>query len=160
MFTRKCAGAKRSLDTEPADSCLRGYTDGMEDPTVEIYERVGRDEPFYALVDAFYNGIEGDALLRPLYPDDLAPSKDHMALFLIQRFGGHTAYGDRRGHPRLRMRHLPFRIGVAEKDAWLRHMFAAIDAVPEFAPFRDALRRYFADSAAFLVNHSEVPTVS
>lgn len=132
----------------------------MDDPTVEIYERVGSDAPFYALVDAFYDGVETDQTLRPLYPNDLTKAKEHLALFLIQRFGGHAAYGDRRGHPRLRMRHVPFRIGVAEKDAWLTHMSAAVDATPAFAPFRDVLQRYFTDSANFLVNHSEIPSLS
>ena len=132
----------------------------MDDPTVEIYDRVGSDAPFYALVDAFYDGVETDPTLRPLYPNDLAKPKEHLALFLIQRFGGHTAYGDRRGHPRLRMRHVPFRIGVAERDAWLKHMNAAVDATPAFAPFHDVLQRYFTDSANFLVNHSEIPSVS
>lgn len=132
----------------------------MDDPTVEIYERVGSDAPFYALVDAFYAGVESDPTLRPLYPADLTHAKAHLALFLIQRFGGHTAYGDKRGHPRLRMRHVPFRIGVAEKDAWLKHMNAAVDATPAFGPFRDILERYFADSANFLVNHSEIPSIS
>lgn len=132
----------------------------MDDPTTEIYGHVGGDEPFYALVDAFYDGVETDPTLRPLYPDDLTKAKAHLALFLIQRFGGHTAYGDNRGHPRLRMRHVPFRIGVVEKDAWLTHMHAAVDATPAFAPFRDILRRYFDESAAFLVNHSEIPSIS
>ena len=114
---------------------------------------------FYALVEGFYEGVENDAVLRPLYPDDLSRAKQHLALFLIQRFGGPTHYGEQRGHPRLRMRHLPFRIGPAEKDAWLHHMNAAVEAIPEFAPFREALHDYFRSSAEFLVNHSEVPTV-
>ncbi len=128
------------------------------DPTTEIYNAVGGDAPFYALVEAFYAGVEIDPVLRPLYPDDLTDAKRHLALFLVQRFGGHGGYGEARGHPRLRMRHLPFRIGEREKDAWLRCMNAAVDAVPAFAPFREALRAYFAQSAAFLVNHAEVPT--
>lgn len=131
----------------------------MDDPTVEIYDAVGGDAPFYALVDAFYEGIETDPTLRPLYPDDLTKSKERMTLFLIQRFGGHTAYSDKRGHPRLRMRHVPFRIGVAERDAWLAHMSAAVDATPALAPFRDILHCYFTDSANFLVNHTEVPSI-
>jgi hemoglobin len=132
----------------------------MEDETTQIYEAVGGDAPFFALVEAFYAGVEADPVLRPLYPADLTEAKQHLALFLIQRFGGHTEYADRRGHPRLRMRHLPFRIREPEKEAWLRHMTAAVDAVPEFAPFRDPIHRYFADSAAFLVNQAEVPALA
>ncbi len=131
----------------------------MEDPTTEIYAHVGGDGPFYELVDAFYAGVEADPVLRPLYPDDLTQAKQHLALFLIQRFGGHTLYGTERGHPRLRMRHVPFQIGPAESDAWLRCMFYAVDTVPAFAPFQPILQKYFTDSAAFLINHHEIPVL-
>ena len=80
-------------------------------------------------------------------------------MFLIQRFGGPAQYQAERGHPRLRMRHMPFQIGPAESDAWLRCMFGALDAVPAFAPFVPILHTYFADSAAFLINHSEIPAI-
>lgn len=132
----------------------------MEDKTAEIYAQIGSDGPFYALVEQFYAGVEADPVLRPLYPSDLTHARQHLAWFLIQRFGGPTRYGDERGHPRLRMRHLPFRIGPEESAAWLRHMADALDAVPEFVPFRADLDRYFADSAAFMVNHAEVPAIS
>ena len=129
----------------------------MEDETAEIYSRIGSDAPFYVLVDAFYVGVEADIVLRPLYPTDLSDAKRHLVLFLIQRFGGHSQYGEERGHPRLRMRHVPFQIGPAESAAWLKHMLAAVEATPEFAPFREALGRYFTESTAFLVNHTEAP---
>ena len=132
----------------------------MEDATTEIYARIGTDQPFYALVEAFYEGVETDALLRPLYQADLTSAKLHTTWFLIQRFGGPLRYQEERGHPRLRMRHMPFQIGPAESEAWLRHMNAAIDFIPEFAPFRDILRQYFSDSAAFLINHSEIPSLA
>ena len=131
----------------------------MEDPTAEIYAQIGDDQPFFDLVDAFYREVETDPVLRPLYPDDLTNAKAHLALFLIQRFGGSDRYHQERGHPRLRMRHVPFQIGRAESEAWLGHMFRAIDAVGAFAPFRGILHRYFADSAAFLINHNEVPSL-
>lgn len=126
---------------------------GMDDETALIYERVGGPEPFWALVEEFYKGVQNDTVLRPMYPADLTAAKEHLALFLIQRFGGPSDYGDKRGHPRLRMRHVPFQIGPAERDAWLRNMEAAVEAVPELVPYRDVLKRYFVDSAAFLVNH-------
>lgn len=131
----------------------------MEDPTAEIYAQVGTEQPFITLVDRFYTGVESDSLLRPLYPTDLTQSKAHMVMFLVQRFGGPTRYQAERGHPRLRMRHVHFQIGPAQSDAWLGHMFAAVGEVPELAPFQEILHRYFADSAAFLINHHEVPTV-
>lgn len=133
----------------------------MNDATTEIYDAVGgTDAPFYALTEAFYQGVEQDIALRSLYPSDLTTAKEHLALFLIQRFGGHGAYGDKRGHPRLRMRHMPFVIGVRERDAWLLHMRAAVHAVPVFVPWAGVLEQYFADAAEFLVNKSEVPSYS
>jgi hemoglobin len=90
-----------------------------------------------------------------MYPADAAgmtEAREKLALFLMQFFGGPSIYSEKRGHPRLRMRHFPFAIGPAERDAWLRHMNAAIDAVPALAPVVDTLRRYFSDSAHFLQN--------
>lgn len=104
------------------------------------------------MVDHFYEGVEKDPLLRPLYPDDLTKAKEHLALFLIQRFGGRGTYSQERGHPRMRMRHMPFKIGIKERDAWLNNMDRALGAVPEFAPHRDALDFYFRDFATFLIN--------
>jgi hemoglobin len=91
-----------------------------------LYERVGGQPFFVDLVDRFYLGVAGDPLLRPLYPDDLVESSRHLALFLMQYWGGPGTYGEERGHPRLRMRHVPFVIGPAERDAWLRHMLGAL----------------------------------
>src|SRR5580700_10872734 len=124
----------------------------MEDTTYEIYGAVGGEKPFFDLVDAFYRGVETNAVLRPMYPDELTGAKQHLALFLIQRFGGPTTYSDQRGHPRLRMRHAPFVIGEAERDAWLKLMMAAVEETPDFHPFREQLTRYFSDSADFLIN--------
>ncbi len=133
----------------------------MADRTTEIYEDVGgTDGPFLALVEAFYHGVEQDPVLRSLYPSDLTKAKEHLALFLIQRFGGHGGYEEKRGHPRLRMRHVPFVIGVQERDAWLSHMRAAVKSVPVFAPWTDILDHYFVGAAEFLVNKSEIPILS
>jgi hemoglobin len=94
-----------------------------------LYERVGGRAFFDDLVDRFYLGVAGDPLLRPLYPDDLSVSSRHLALFLVQYWGGPGTYGEERGHPRLRMRHAPFVIGPAERDAWLRHMNDALESL-------------------------------
>jgi hemoglobin len=91
-----------------------------------LFERVGGQAFFVDLVDRFYLGVAGDPLLRPLYPDDLTESAGHLALFLMQYWGGPPIYNEQRGHPRLRMRHAPFVIGPAERDAWLRHMHVAL----------------------------------
>lgn len=125
----------------------------------DIYGFVGGDATggaaFAALVDAFYAGVADDPILRPMYPDDLAESREHLTLFLLQYFGGPTTYSQKRGHPRLRMRHLPFAIGPAERDAWLSRMDAALDAVAAFQPVAPLMRRYFTDAAHFLVNRQQ-----
>lgn len=94
-----------------------------------LYERVGGAPFFVDLVGRFYVGVAGDPLLRPLYPDDLTESRDHLALFLMQYWGGPATYYEQRGHPRLRMRHAPFVIGNPERDAWLRHMQEALGSL-------------------------------
>jgi len=91
-----------------------------------LYKRAGGQPFFVDLVDRFYDGVAGDPVLRPLYPDDLTEPRAHLALFLMQYWGGPTTYNEQRGHPRLRMRHVPFVIGKLERDAWLRHMKAAV----------------------------------
>lgn len=87
-----------------------------------------------------------------MYPDDLSDAKRHLALFLIQRTGGATTYSNERGHPRMRARHLPFRIGMAERDAWMHNMTEALNSVPEFAPHKEAMMTFFSDFATFMIN--------
>jgi hemoglobin len=117
-----------------------------------LYERVGGEPFFTSLVDQFYTAVAVDPLLRPLYPADLGPPARHLALFLMQYWGGPRTYGEVRGHPRLRMRHIPFAIGTAERDAWLRHMTEAVEASPAAAEERDALLAYFTTAATSLIN--------
>jgi hemoglobin len=100
--------------------------------------------------------VATDLLLRPLYPDDLTASKRHLALFLQQYWGGPGTYSQERGHPRLRARHVPFVIGEAERDAWFRHMAAALDSLVGergIDPQVEArMLDHFAQAADFLVN--------
>jgi hemoglobin len=117
-----------------------------------LYERVGGSPFFTALVENFYAGVAGDPLLRPLYPDELQAPKDHLRLFLEQYWGGPTTYSDQRGHPRLRMRHAPFVIGTPERDAWLRHMTAAVKAGGLPPADEQELLDYFAMAARSLEN--------
>ena len=121
-----------------------------EQPT--IYELAGGDAPFRELVERFYARVERDPLLRPLFPDDLGPGKEGQFLFIAQYFGGPPRFSQLRGHPRLRMRHAPFPIGQAERDAWLGHMLAAVDEVGFAEPVRGALRGYFERAATFMIN--------
>jgi hemoglobin len=123
---------------------------------VNVHDAVGGEPFFEELVERFYKAVATDLLLRPLYPDDLEPSKRHLALFLQQYWGGPGTYSEERGHPRLRARHVPFVIGEAERDAWLRHMAAALDSLVVergIDPQLEArLLGYFVDAADFLVN--------
>jgi hemoglobin len=117
-----------------------------------LYERVGGQLFFDALVDAFYTRVESDALLRPLYPSDLQPSTRHLAMFLAQYWGGPRMYDAERGHPRLRMRHAPFTIGRAERDAWMSHMRAAVESSGANGDDRATLLDYFETASTSLMN--------
>ena len=107
-------------------------------PGDTLYDRVGGQAFFNDLVDSFYAGVVDDETLRPMYPENLNESKRHLALFLAQYWGGPPAYSDERGHPRLRMRHAPFRIDKRARDAWLLHMRAALLAMRERLGDEDA----------------------
>ena len=117
-----------------------------------LYQFVGGLPTFKRLVEAFYRGVETDPVLRPLYPPSLDESREWLSLFLAQYWGGPPVYSERRGHPRLRLRHVPFRIGKRERDAWLTHMLTAIDEVGIEEPARAEMQRYFADAATFMIN--------
>ncbi len=92
-----------------------------------LYDQLGEDF-FVRLVDGFYDAVALDETLRAMYPEDLSESKRHLLLFLVQYWGGPSDYMAERGHPRLRMRHAPFRITKLARDAWLRAMTSALDA--------------------------------
>jgi hemoglobin len=96
--------------------------------------------------------VERDVTLRPLYPDDLAPGKRSLALFLGQYWGGPPVYSEEKGHPRLRMRHVPFAIGERERDAWLSAMLASVDEADAPDVARGALREYFEMAATAMIN--------
>ncbi len=124
----------------------------MTESEQTIYEMVGGEPTFKRLVDVFYARIEADATLRSMFPDDLEPGKRWQYLFLMQVFGGPKLYAAERGHPRLRMRHMPFPIDQAARDAWLGHMLAAIDEVGITEPARSAMLEYFERGSAFMIN--------
>jgi len=120
---------------------------------MSLYERVGGSAFFVTLVDHFYDGVAGDPLLRPLYREgDLVEERRWLALFLVQYWGGPGEYSSLRGHPRLRMRHMPFAIGLEERDAWLAHMLGAVAASSAGPTERAELVAYFESAADFLVN--------
>ncbi len=120
---------------------------------VTFYEAVGGEETFRRLVHRFYEGVAADPLLRPLYPEeDLGPAEERLRMFLVQYWGGPRTYSERRGHPRLRMRHMPFAIGMAERDAWLGHMRTALEELKLPERFETMLWDYLVMAANSLVN--------
>jgi hemoglobin len=121
---------------------------------IDVYEAVGGLRFFEALVERFYAGVADDPVLLRLYPepDDLGPARRKLALFLAQYWGGPTTYSEERGHPALRMRHAPFEIGPAERDRWLVHMRAAIQASAPPPDVARALEEYFDMAAESLRN--------
>ena len=120
---------------------------------MSFYEAVGGEETFRRLVHRFYQGVAGDPALRAVYPArDLEPAEEHLRLFLMQYWGGPRTYDELRGHPRLRMRHVRFKIGEAERDAWLRHMRDALDELDLDEALDAQLWDYLVMAAHSLVN--------
>jgi hemoglobin len=116
-----------------------------------LYETLG-DQTFRDLTDAFYRRVETDPLLRPMFPGDLAEARERQYWFLVQLFGGPPLFNQHRGAPRMRIRHFPFPIGRAERDAWLAHMLAAIEAVAVPEPEASVLRSYFENASLAMMN--------
>jgi hemoglobin len=123
------------------------------DPAPTFFDAVGGEETFRRLVHRFYAGVADDPVLRPLYPEpDLSGAEERLRMFLVQYWGGPRTYSEQRGHPRLRMRHAPFRVGLAERDAWLSHMRAALDSLGLEPEAERALWDYLQMAAHSLVN--------
>jgi hemoglobin len=113
-----------------------------------FYQLVGGKETFRKLAAKFYEGVAQDEILKPMYPEeDLGPAAERLQLFLEQYWGGPTTYQEQRGHPRLRMRHAPYKINPAARDRWLLHMRAAVDSLG-LAPLHDAELWAYLDRAA------------
>ena len=130
-----------------------------------LYEAVGGTPFFERLVDLFYEGVAGDQVLAPLYPEypDFTGARRRLTLFLQQYWGGPTIYADERGHPRLRMRHFPFRVGALERDRWLVHMLAAVeqvcDGLPDGIAIAQQMVDYFVPAAEHLRNDAPLGLV-
>lgn len=123
-----------------------------------VFDRVGGYSFFESLADRFYSSVEKDPKFLAMYPkpDDLAEARLHLAQFLSQYWGGPTTYSDSRGHPRLRMRHVPFQIGDRERDTWLKHMGNALDESQDLDDdVRVQMSEYFAMAANHLVNYRD-----
>ena len=113
-----------------------------------FYDQVGGHETFRKLAQRFYAGVAADPELRALYPqDDLGPAEMRFRMFLEQYWGGPATYAQERGHPRLRMRHAPFKVTPTQRDRWLTHIMAAVDSL-DLAPTNDLILRDYLDRAA------------
>jgi hemoglobin len=133
-----------------------------QDPTAEaasLYDLVGGDAFFVRLVDAFYRGVAGDDVLAPLYPErpDFTGARGRLTGFLVQYWGGPDTYSQTRGHPKLRLRHMPFTVGPLERDRWLSHMSAAVDEVTDDDTVRAELMTYFVRAAEHMRNDTGLP---
>lgn len=119
-----------------------------------VYSLVGGDAFFQRLVDLFYDRVEKDPILRPLFPPDLEPGKQWQFLFLRQIFGGPTDYVAERGPPRLHKRHIPFPIGLEERNRWVNHMVESLAeaGVTPDNPVQPIMEGYFSRMATKMIN--------
>jgi hemoglobin len=124
-----------------------------------LYQHVGGAPFFHRLVDAFYEGVENDPVLLPLYPEqpDLTGARHRLTLFLIQYWGGPTTYNDERGQPKLRLRHMPFHVGPLQRDRWMVHMTNAVEAVTDDPDVKRTLLEYFGPAAEHMRNDTGLP---
>lgn len=123
-----------------------------------FYDEVGGRETFATIVSVFYREVALDPVLKPMYPeDDLGPAEERLLLFLEQYWGGPTTYGETRGHPRLRMRHMPFRVDPDARDRWLRHMRTAVDEA-QLSPLHEATLWDYLERAAYAMVNTMEPS--
>lgn len=129
---------------------------GVSDETLSYYDEIGGEPTIRAIVDRFYAGVAEDPLLRPMYPEeDLGPAADRFSLFLMQYWGGPTTYSERRGHPRLRMRHAPYAVTPSAAERWLVHFRAGLDEA-DLTPEQHArFWEYVTHAAQFMINTPE-----
>lgn len=117
-----------------------------------IYQEIG-EEKIRLLVRYFYQEVENYPELRALYPDDLAPAEERLNLFLLQVFGGPQQYTEQRGHPRLRMRHLDWKIDGGLRNIWLNAMLEALEKIKVDQEIKELMQGYFVKAANHMVNH-------
>lgn len=128
----------------------------VNDPTTSFYEQIGGRPTFARLARRFYQGVAEDDVLRPMYPEeDLGPAEERLLLFLEQYWGGPGTYSAQRGHPRLRMRHAPFRVNPDARDRWLRHMREAVESLDLPPMHEEVLWDYLDRAAHAMVNTFE-----
>jgi hemoglobin len=125
---------------------------------VTFYDEVGGRETFAKIVSVFYREVALDPVLKPMYPEeDLGPAEERLLLFLEQYWGGPSTYGETRGHPRLRMRHMPFHIDPDARDRWLRHMRTAVDEA-QLSPLHESTLWDYLERAAYAMVNTFEPS--
>lgn len=128
----------------------------MSEDLITFYDEVGGEAVFAKLAREFYKGVATDPVLKPMYPEeDLGPAEERLKLFLEQYWGGPSTYSDQRGHPRLRMRHMPFKINPDARDRWLGHMGHAVDTLNLPPLQRETLLSYLERAAYAMTNTFE-----
>jgi hemoglobin len=135
-----------------------GPPDAAGSAKQSLYDEIGGHDTFVRILRRFYAAVAGDPALRAIYPEeDLSGAEERLRMFLEQYWGGPRTYAERRGHPRLRMRHEPFAVSPAARDAWLGHMRDALDAEALPADADERLWRYLVAAAHSLVNTEPKP---
>lgn len=123
----------------------------------QVYERIG-EEGFARLVRAFYAQVPTDEVLGPMYPpEDLAGAEERLRDFLVGRFGGPPRYVEQRGHPRLRMRHMPFAISQLARDRWMALMERALQEAQLPPDVTGLMREFLGQVATFMINRAAAP---
>jgi hemoglobin len=116
-----------------------------------IYQQLG-EENIRKIAHLFYKGVEDDPLMREMYPKDLAPAEERFALFLIQVFGGPTTYSDQKGHPRLRMRHSPYKVNLKAREHWMQHITDAMNQIEIEDSTKSQMMQYFENASTHMIN--------
>ena len=129
----------------------------MQSDQPSFYEQMGGDKTFATIARVFYERVATDPILKPMYPEsDMDGAEERLRTFLAQYWGGPTTYSENRGHPRLRMRHMPYQVTPEARDAWLRHIMAGVDAA-QLEPELDARLRDYLNRAAWSMVNTEPP---
>jgi len=118
---------------------------------ITYYEKIG-DENLKKLIHDFYSGVKRDPILQPMYKNDFEAAEERLYLFVIQYLGGPDLYNQKRGHPRLKMRHVLFPINEEVKQHWLKNMKNALDQSLIEKNDKEYLWNYFTQTADFLKN--------
>ena len=116
-----------------------------------LYEQIGQAK-IDKITKSFYQSIESDEVIRPMYPKEIKPAEERMRLFLIQVFGGPMTYTEQRGHPRLRRRHFPYSIDMNARQRWMMHMLKALKEAELEQGVEEKVIAYFEQASLHMIN--------